>query len=155
MTRPLSPRRYRRGVSPKLPVAALAAPAVVLAAGALLSGCASKSAFDSRPHIGSATASAAADGVQEITLRAGDTYRFEPATVYVHPGKVRVVLTNIGKGAPHTWSLQGFPAAFVPLASSGQTKTVTFDAPEPGTYTFFCTLHQRQGQTGKLVVLSN
>jgi plastocyanin len=87
-------------------------------------------------------------------VHTGDNYRFNPSTIVVHPGKVRVVLTNDGKGAPHNWSLL-FPAAFAPLAPSGQTTSATFIAPAPGTYTFVCTIHQKQGQTGKLVVLAH
>jgi plastocyanin len=73
----------------------------------------------------------------------------------VHPGRVRIALVNVGTGAPHDWTLEDLPGAAAPLASSGETKTVTFIAPAPGTYTFVCTIHKKQGQTGKLVVLQN
>lgn len=125
--------------------------ALVLAAAA---GCASKSAVDREPHTGTGTASAMA-GIQQITVRVPSNYRFAPSTIVVHPGKVRVVLINDGTGAPHNWSLLGFPAAFVPLAAKGETTAATFTAPAPGTYTFVCTIHQKQGQTGKLVVLAH
>ena len=68
---------------------------------------------------------------------------------------MRVALVNTGKGAPHDWTLEGLPGAATALASAGETKTVTFIAPAPGTYTFVCTIHKKQGQTGKLVVLKN
>lgn len=143
----LSARRYGRRVRPALRVVL---PAVLLAA-TVLSGCTTKAAVNRRPHTGSETASVV-DGVQQITVRAGATLRFAPSTITVHPGKVRVVLVNTG-GAPHNLSVLGFPAAFVPLASSGETKVATFVAPAPGSYTFVCTIHQKQGQTGTLVVL--
>jgi plastocyanin len=47
------------------------------------------------------------------------------------------------------------PGVATPLAASGQTQSVTFTAPAPGTYRFVCTIHVKQGQTGKLVVLPN
>jgi plastocyanin len=104
-----------------------------------------------RPHEGSATASVVA-GVSQVTVQAGDTYRFTPSTITVHPGTVRIVLENVGKGAPHNLTFLGFAAATAD-AASGQSQSVTFTAPAPGTYTFVCTIHERQGQTGKLVVL--
>ena len=132
----------------------MAAAVLVLAS----TGCQSKSAVNREQHAGTGTASDAGDGVQQITLTTGHNsldYRFHPSTIIVHPGRVRVVLINAGKagaGAPHDWSLNGFPAAFVPLTNAGQTLSTTFTAPAPGRYTFVCTIHSRQGQTGTLVV---
>ncbi len=103
------------------------------------------------PQSGSATASDVA-GVQQITLEAGDTYRFTPSTFTVHPGMVRVVLKNVGRGAPHDWSVPQFPAEFVPLAGAGETKQATFTAPAVGRYEFVCTIHVRQGQRGTMIV---
>jgi plastocyanin len=93
------------------------------------------------------------NGVQQVRIEATDQFRFHPSTIVVHPGKVRIVLVNVGKGAPHNLQLEGIPADFVPLASAGQTEQATFTAPSPGTYTFVCTLHIKEGMTGKLVVL--
>jgi plastocyanin len=107
-----------------------------------------------RPQSGSASATLV-NGMQQVTLDATDTYRFVPSTIVVHPGPVRIVLVNTGHGAPHTWSLTGFPADFVPLTPAGQTQAATFVAPAPGTYTFVCTIHVRQGQTGQLIVVPN
>jgi plastocyanin len=116
-------------------------------------GCSNTEAgVNRRPHSGSASATLV-NGVQQVTVEATDTYRFVPSTIVVHPGPVRVVLVNTGQGAPHTWSLTGFPADFVPLTSAGQTQAATFVAPAPGTYTFVCTIHVQQGQTGQLIVL--
>jgi len=119
----------------------------------LLAGCQTKSAINREPHSGATTASVVA-GVQTVALTTGPSYRFTPATITVHPGRVRITLTHTGKGgAPHDWQLLGLPAAYVPLINPGQTKTVEFTAPAPGTYTFICTIHVKQGQTGTLVVL--
>ncbi len=65
---------------------------------------------------------------------------------------MKVILKNVGKGAPHNWSLNGFPADFVPLTPAGGVSQAQFTAPSPGTYVFVCTIHTRQGQTGKLIV---
>ncbi len=137
---------------------ALRSPATRLA-GALallvlaLCACSNAQAPNNRePHQGSATASPVG-GVQQITVRAGDDLRFTPSTITVRPGRVRVVLVNDGAGAPHNWQLPKFPADFVPEAEHGQSTQATFTAPAPGSYEFVCTIHERQGQIGKLVVL--
>ncbi|HEV7193766.1 MAG TPA: plastocyanin/azurin family copper-binding protein [Jatrophihabitantaceae bacterium] len=104
-----------------------------------------------RPHPGSATASTVG-GVQQLTVQAGDTYRFDPSAITVHPGTVHITLVNTGKGAPHNLTFLGFAAA-TPLAAAGHTQEVTFTAPAPGSYTYVCTIHRVQGQTGTLVVL--
>jgi plastocyanin len=96
--------------------------------------------------------------VQNVVISTGRGYRFTPSTITVHPGKVRITLTNVStdsSGAPHDWLLTGFPADFVPLTQPGQAHTIEFTAPAPGTYQFYCTIHVNQGQTGKLVVLGS
>jgi plastocyanin len=138
---PLHARGYRDAVL---------AVAVVM----LLAGCQTQSAINREPHTGSTTASATA-GVQEVVISTDQSYRFKPSTITVHPGKVRITLKHVGTGAPHDWSLQDFPADYVPLVSPGQTRSVEFVAPGPGTYKFVCTIHVPQGQTGTLVVLPN
>ncbi|HEX8079314.1 MAG TPA: cupredoxin domain-containing protein [Jatrophihabitans sp.] len=119
-----------------------------------LAGCQTKSAIERNPHVGSTTASVTA-GTQEVVITTDEDYRFTPTTITVHPGKVRITLKHVGTGAPHDWSLVDFPANYVPLVSGGQTKSVEFLAPAPGTYKFVCTIHVPQGQTGTLVVLPN
>jgi plastocyanin len=126
----------------------------LLLVGSLLTGCETQSAINREPHAGSTTASAT-DGVQDVVITTDQNYRFSPSTITVHPGKVRITLKHVGTGAPHDWSLQGFPSDYVPLVSAGQTKSVQFTAPAPGTYKFVCTIHVAQGQTGTLVVLPN
>lgn len=62
-------------------------------------------------------------------------------------------LAHTGTGAPYEWALDGYPADSVGLASSGQTRTVTFTTPSPGRYQFVCTIHQRQGMVATVIVL--
>ncbi|MGH8960280.1 MAG: cupredoxin domain-containing protein [Jatrophihabitantaceae bacterium] len=130
----------------------LSAAAVALLATCAIAGCSNRNSSANRqPHHGSGTASVV-NGVQQITLHASD-FRFDPSTVTVHPGKVRVILVNDGGGAPHNFRMTDFPADFVPLTANGQSSQATFTAPSPGTYQFVCTIHTAQGMTGKLVVL--
>jgi plastocyanin len=129
--------------------------ATVLAAFALvgLVGCSNRQASPNREgHPGSATASVV-DGVQQITLTVDNGFRFDPSTITVHQGTVKVTLVHKGTGAPHDFSVDGFPADNVPLARGGATTSATFTTPAPGSYKFVCTIHVAQGMTGTLVVL--
>jgi plastocyanin len=123
----------------------------LLCVGGLVACTNDKGATNNRPNTGSATASAVS-GAQQVTISAGDDYRFHPSTITVHPGKVRIVLKHPGTGGPHNWQLPQFPADFVPLTAAGQTSKATFTAPSPGRYQFICTIHVRQGQRGTLIV---
>ena len=129
-------------------------PVIALAATALAACSNTSSPVNRRPHTGAATASTV-NGVQQITIETGDDYRFHPSTIYVHPGKVEVILHHTGTGAPHNFEVTNFPADFVPLTAGGQTREATFVAPSPGRYEFECTIHVAQGQTGTMIVLPN
>jgi plastocyanin len=146
----------RYGQLMPLPARARRAPVWAGVAAAVLAAaaCSNSQAPTARgPHTGTVSASVV-NGVQEVRIEATDQFRFHPSTIVVHPGKVRVVLVNVGKGAPHNLLVKGFPADFVPLAGAGQSEAATFTAPSPGSYTFVCTLHTKEGMTGKLVVLA-
>jgi plastocyanin len=126
--------------------------ACALAAVLLVAGCTNNSSpINRRAHTGTATA-APVDGVQRVTIEVGADDRFHPSTIVVHPGRVEIVLKHDADGAPHDWSLTGFPTAYVPTASSGQTRMTTFTAPAPGRYQFVCTIHAKLGMNGTLVV---
>lgn len=124
---------------------------------AVAAACSNQDSPINRPgNSGSGTASLV-NGVQQITLTAGDDYRFHPATFTVHPGKVDVVLRNTGAGAPHEFEVTGFPATFVSLTPAGETKQATFTAPpltngKTTEYEFVCAIHVRQGQVGTMIV---
>lgn len=138
----------RRFLRPVVVTAAVGTLAVTAA------GCQTQSAINREPQSG-ATTVAPTNGVQDVVITTDSKYRFTPDTITVHPGKVRITLRHLGTGAPHDWQLQGFPADYVPLTQPGQTKSIEFTAPAPGKYTFICTIHVTQGQTGTLVVLAN
>jgi plastocyanin len=129
--------------------------AAALLVAIVITGCTNRQASPNRRgHPGSATASTV-DGVQQVTLTVSDTFRFNPSTVVVHQGKVKITLVHKGSGAPHDFSLNGFPADHTGLVNAGSTTSTTFTTPSAGTYKFECTLHVTQGMTGTLVVLPN
>jgi plastocyanin len=132
--------------------ASLAAAALVVT---VCAGCSNReAAVNKRAHNGTGTASPVA-GIQTITVTSGVDLRFHPSTLVVHSGRVRIVLQNTSKagaGPPHNLEVTGLPGVFVPTTAAGQTQSMTFTAPAPGTYDFVCTIHANQGQTGKLVV---
>lgn len=132
-----------------IPLAALSV------ASAAVAGCSNTTAsVNRRPHTGATTASVV-DGLQRVTVDANDLYRFDPSTITVHPGRVEIELVNVGTGAPHNWSLPVVSGAATTLTPTGEHSFVTFTAPAPGKYTYVCTIHVKQGQTGTLVVLPN
>ncbi|MBV9098202.1 MAG: cupredoxin domain-containing protein [Frankiaceae bacterium] len=106
------------------------------------------------PHAAaSASATVGADGVQEIVIDTTDAFRFAPATVDAHVGKLRIVLMDAGS-YPHNIAFPALHAtsATVSGTPSEQKKmlTVTFD--KPGTYEFVCTYHSSAGMKGRVVV---
>ncbi len=121
----------------------------------VVAGCSNRQASPNRRgHPGSSTASVV-NGVQQVTLTVNDTFRFFPSVVTVHQGTVKITLVHAGSGAPHDFSLNGFPSDHTGLVNAGGTTSTTFTTPSAGTYTFECTLHVTQGMTGTLVVLPN
>jgi plastocyanin len=129
---------------------------VALALLASLAACARTPEVNSRPHPGTGTATVADDGVQQVIVKTGVDLRFDPSTIVVHPGRVRIVLVNTaakGAGPVHNLTFSGLPDADdVPDVQAGYAASATFVAPAPGTYSFVCTIHASQGQTGKLIV---
>ena len=129
---------------------ALAVGAVLL----LASACSNReSSVNRQPHTGATTAAAGA-GTQVVRVVA-EGFRFDPSQITVHPGLVRIELHNVAKGGvgpPHNWAVPT-KSVTTPLVPAGRFDSVTFTAPAPGHYTFVCTIHAKQGQTGTLVVL--
>ncbi len=129
--------------------------AVLLLAVTAVAGCSNRqAAVNKQPHSGTGVASDVG-GVQQIVVRSGTDLRFTPSTLVVHQGRVRILLANTarpGAGPPHDIQMSGLPGVDVPLTAAGQTHSVTFTAPAPGTYSFVCSIHAAQGQNGKLIV---
>ena len=102
-------------------------------------------------------------------VRVGETPRFDPATVTIHPGdRVRFVVAS---GAPHnvTFDPETLPAdvqralrADMPdqiqplsgklLLAEGDSYTVTFAGVKPGRYEVYCMPHVGMHMRGTLVV---
>jgi nitrite reductase (NO-forming) len=126
---------------------------VALAAGlVLLTACsAGSSGADSTNAV---AASAAADGVQQLTLEVGNGMKFEPSSVIVKAGQpVELTLHNSGDTA-HDFSLSAGVAQPVKLsAAGGQTASATFTVSSPGTYSFDCSMpgHAMAGMRGTLI----
>jgi plastocyanin len=101
----------------------------------------------------SADASMSADGVQQITIDTTDTFRFLPANIRAHVGKLRIVLTNHGS-YPHNISFPTLHATSATVTGNpGQqqtTFTVTLD--HAGSYDFVCTFHSSAGMKGQVTV---
>jgi plastocyanin len=134
-------------IGPRAPLFAL------LSGGLLLTGCTNTEPVRP-PAQGPTEASAGVgpDGVQQVVVSAGDDLRFSPAVVDATVGRIRLTLRHIGHGAPHTLYAASVPGLRVPLVRPGDTQSVQFTASQPGRYTFVCTIHEAQGQTGTLVV---
>jgi plastocyanin len=107
------------------------------------------------PQQGDVTVTAGPDGVQSVTIDANDAFRFVPATVRVHVGKVRITLKNVGS-TPHNLAFSTLSdkagKVAVPLARGGTEQTTEFTVNTPGTYRFVCTIHEALNQTGNLIV---
>lgn len=93
--------------------------------------------------------------MQSVEVDATPQYRFVPATIRVHTGKVRITLVIIG-GTPHNLTFNNlFDAGrrvAVPTLASGGQQSVAFTVRTPGRYVFVCTIHENLGQTGTLIV---
>jgi len=130
---------------------------------AVLVGCAPAS-----PSGGGSTATATSEadlgkvttgpgGVQEVTLQTQDDYRFTPDHFTVHPGSVRLTVTNVGHDFSHNFLFTAGKgpapiAAQIPLLASGQQKTIDFTVTTPGDYPFECSFHAALGQVGTMTV---
>lgn len=106
-------------------------------------------------------------GPVALSFEGNDSFQFTPASASVDSGsEVEVTLTNAG-ALEHSWALVADDAdvATVTDASAiggattgsvagGGTGTVTFTAPDAGTYKFVCTIagHAAAGMVGTLTV---
>ena len=106
------------------------------------------------PSAGAAVrATGGPDGLEQVTIDATDNFRFAPATIQAHVGKLRIVLTDTGS-YPHNIS---FPALHDTSATvSGnpgqQQTTLTVTLTRKGSYDFFCTYHSSAGMKGRVTV---
>jgi plastocyanin len=108
-----------------------------------------------------ANASAAAAPVVELTFKLAGVYpanpTFDPPTAEVKAGsmvKVTFQDTDLNPLGAHNWVLDGVKGAATPVVAQGKSATITFLAPPPGTYAFYCGVpgHRGFGMEGKLTV---
>lgn len=96
---------------------------------------------------------AASGAVQQVTVHTTDLLRFQPSTITVHTGTVRITLIDDG-AYPHDMSLptQHVTSHTVTGTPGEQRTTVTLHLDHPGTYPFLCTYHASAGMRGELIV---
>jgi uncharacterized cupredoxin-like copper-binding protein len=129
---------------------ALAAAALALSVAACAGGMVDtpSAAGGSRPAAGGADRS-----VQEVTVVAHDSMRFEPTAVTLEAGRpVRLTLRNEGK-IPHDFTLtQGVPRPITLVAAAGESASASFTLARPGTYQFVCAQpgHAQAGMRGTI-----
>lgn len=106
-----------------------------------------------------ATATATPAGPQLVTMKAGEWF-FEPSTLSVRPGTVKITMTNDGPDRPHTLVIRQ-PNGDTELIRTervevGQSITVDVNATAVGTYEMLCVLpgHADRGQKGTFTVAS-
>lgn len=107
-----------------------------------------------RPAASAAPSGEASGEVVEITVGTdtGSANEFVPGEITVPAGAtVRLTFVNESETVPHNLT-SGDPinAATATTVAPGEEETIEFTAPEPGEYTFVCTLHP--GMEGTLVV---
>jgi plastocyanin len=132
----------------------------VLAAGALAgcgpaSGGAPAATTSADASLGKVTTGP--DGVQQVTLQTQDDYVFTPNRFTVHPGRVRLTVTNVGRELTHNFRFTpgGGPQAIgaqILLLAGGQRQTIDFTVTTPGSYRYECSFHADLGQVGTMTV---
>lgn len=127
----------------------LAAPIVATACG----GSSGDGAGSSTGSSSAAIAKPGADGVQQVTIDTTDSFRFAPAAVKAHVGKLRITLTNNGS-YPHNISFPALHATSSTVSGNpGQQQTTyTVSFTHAGTYDFVCTFHSSAGMKGRVTV---
>jgi plastocyanin len=140
--------------------------AMVVTIGAtLVAGCGgsssnntSKSTSKPAKTTSTTTATSATPATGGTTLDLGvvsGQLKFNPTTLTAPAGKVTLVLTNNDPSMQHSIAVDDPSGNGVgkegEVVGSGKTSTTSFDA-KPGVYTFYCTIHEGAGMTGKLTI---
>jgi plastocyanin len=144
--RPLQ-RTQRVTKTSKVTMTAMAA-CLALAAGCSSSSGGSAGGGNSAP---AASASADASGTQQVTIRATNDFRFDPATIHAHVGKLSVTLVDTGS-YPHNIASMGTTSKTVSGEPGANSTTLTLTFPRAGTFTFECTFHSSAGMKGTFVI---
>jgi plastocyanin len=96
-------------------------------------------------------ATVGADGVQRIEITVDDKLRITPEVVTARPGRIEFTFRNVGL-TPHDIALRVPVAAGTGNLNGADTRTVTVEVTEPGTYPLPCLYHDTSGMRGTLHV---
>jgi plastocyanin len=135
---------------------------VLLATLPALAGCASDDAAAPPPTattVATPTAQAAAPVVLDVSTSGAYPVNpgFSPAALEAPVGANVTVKLRNAETAPivnHDWVLEGVDGAAVKAVAPGQGGEVSFTAPAPGEYKYFCSIgdHRQRGMEGTLTV---
>lgn len=142
------------------PLTRLLSCCAALAAAAALSGCSLWGLEGGPDAQGAALPSVAAspdgvaatlgaDGVQRIEITVDDKLRMTPEVVSARPGRVEFTFRNVGL-TPHDIALRIPSATGTGNLNGADTRTVTVEVTEPGTYPMPCLYHGTSGMRGTL-----
>jgi plastocyanin len=100
-------------------------------------------------------ASSGSATLQQLTVHAMDTMKFDPPTLTAKAGQpIQVTLDNTGQ-LVHDFSItDGVSQPVKSVAQPGQKAVATFTIDTPGTYTYFCGEpgHEQAGMKGTLTI---
>lgn len=97
----------------------------------------------------------------EVTFKLAGIYpanpTFDPSKVEVKAGtllKVTFQNTDLNPLGAHNWKLDKVEGAATKVVGQGGSETITFTAPAPGEYAYYCAVpgHRGFGMEGKLIV---
>lgn len=99
-----------------------------------------------------AAPAATASGTAVLRIVGNDRLRFEPMTVHVPVGRVRITLVDSG-AYPHNIQVPslGFTSPSVTGTPGELTRTFTIDFPHAGRYPFRCQFHYSAGMVGTFI----
>ena len=97
-----------------------------------------------------ATAEPAADGVQQVVVKATDDNHFLPDVIYAHLGKIRITIEN-PTVLPQDFAVPSL-GIHSPTIFAGNSATVVVDATTTGSFPFVCSFEEHNGMVGSLVI---
>lgn len=133
--------------------AAVAAAAVLAVIAISLSGCGNGASprAETPQDTAPAVASPGPNGIQLVRVTASDTLRFVPSILEAHPGRIEIIVHNVGN-TPHDLVFGPPLSLTTPIIDAGETRALLVTVTRPGSYPFSCSYHASLGMTGRLVV---
>jgi plastocyanin len=116
-------------------------------AGGLLAGCGESAGEHGAQKAGSSETATTKNGVQQLTIDAGDDLRFQQTNLQAHTGKITITLHVTGD-VPHNLILANGPLANTGTGTvSKGSNSITLTFAKPGTYNYLCTIHPKMKGT--------